>query len=142
MALTQDTVGISAAAKTHIVSYSADLTSPVFKTSTERAAKMATYYLPTISFFADGNITQLSDPSLYVPLISRPLDRLRDLPEVRGHRVEAVGENSAIVWLSLRVDGVEISNVYFFRRTDNGAEGFEGGIFDGEMWLLKQLAKT
>ena len=141
MALTQDTVGITAAAKTHIVSYAADLTSSVFKNSTERAAKMATYYLPAISFFADGNITQLSDPSLYVPLISGPLDRLRGLPEVRGHRIEAVSENSAIIWLSIRVDGVEISNVYFFRRMDNGTEGFEGGIFDGEMWLLKQLAK-
>ncbi|KAJ5624051.1 hypothetical protein N7510_000360 [Penicillium lagena] len=141
MVLKQDTTGISAAAETHIVSYSADLTSPVFKTSAQRAAKMATYYLPTISFFANGNITQLSDPSLYVQLISGPLDRLGGLPEVRGHRVEAVGEDSAIIWLLLRVNGVEISNVYFFRRTENGAEGFEGGIFDGEIWLLKQLAK-
>ncbi|KAJ5151433.1 uncharacterized protein N7482_010685 [Penicillium canariense] len=141
MALKQDTVSIRAAAKTHIVSYSADLTSPVFQNSTERAAKLATYYLPTISFFADGSINQLSDPSLYVPLISGPLDRLGGLPEVRGHRVEAVGENSAIIWLSLRVDGLEIVNVYFFRRMENGAEGFEGGIFDGEMWLSKQLAK-
>ncbi|KAJ5131624.1 hypothetical protein N7448_005782 [Penicillium atrosanguineum] len=139
MALKQDTFSISAAAKTHIVSYSADLTSPVFQNTTERAAKMATYYLPTISFFAGGNITQLSDPLRYVPLISGPLDRLKGLPEVRGHRVGAVGENSAIIWLSLQIDGIEISNVYFFRRTDNGADGFEGGIFDGEMWLLKQL---
>jgi hypothetical protein len=141
MALKQDTVSISAAAKNHIVSYSTDLTSPVFKNSTERAAKLAAYYLPTISFFADGNITQLSDPSQYVSLISGPLDKLRGLPEVTGHRVEAVGENSAIIWLSLRIDGVEMSNVYFFRRMDDGAEGFEGGIFDGEMWLLKQLEK-
>jgi hypothetical protein len=140
MALKQDTVSISAAAKAHIVAYSNDLTSTVFKTSTERATKMATYYLPTISFFADGSITQLSDPSLYVPLISGPLDKLNGLPEVRGHRVEAVSENSAIIWLSLKTDGFEIYNVYFFRRMDNGAEGFEGGIFDGEMWLLKQLA--
>lgn len=60
---------------------------------------------------------------------------------MRGHKVEAVGENSAIIWLFLGVDGMEMSNVYFFRRTENGHEGFEGGIFDGEMWLLKQLAE-
>jgi hypothetical protein len=140
MALKQDTASISAAAKNHIVSYCAVLTSPAFENSTERATKMATYYLPAISCFANGEIAQLCDPSHYVALISGPLDRLKTLPEVTGHRVEAIGENSAIIWLSLEVDGVEISNVYFFRRTGYGAEGFEGGIFDGEMWLLKQLA--
>ncbi|KAJ5770380.1 uncharacterized protein N7511_002431 [Penicillium nucicola] len=142
MAIKQDTIVISAAAKNHIVSYCAALTSPLFKSSTERATKMATYYLPTISLFANGNITQLSDPSQYVALIAEPLDRLKGIPEVTGHRVEAIGENSAIIWLSLEVNGVEISNVYFFRRMDDGAEGFEGGIFDGELWLLKQLANT
>ncbi|KAJ5587343.1 uncharacterized protein N7459_003108 [Penicillium hispanicum] len=141
MAITQDTTRITAAAETHIVSYIADLTSPVFKSMEERAAKMATYYLPTISCFFDGNITQLSDPSLYGQLISAPLERLGFLPRVRGHKVEAVGENSAIVWLFLSANEVEISNVYFFRRMENGAEGFEGGMFDGEAWLLKQLAK-
>ena len=141
MSIKQDTASIYAAAEAYIVSYSADLSSPAFKSSAKRATKLATYYLPTISFFADGNITQLSDPSLYVSLISGALDRLQGLPEVTGHRVEAVGEKSAIIWLLLRVDGVEMSNVYFFRRMEDGAEGFEGGIFDGEMWLLKQLAK-
>ena len=50
-----------------------------------------------------------------------------------------MGEHSAIVWLFVVVEGVEISNVYFFRRKEDGAVGFEGGIFDGEAWLLKQL---
>lgn len=140
MAVKQDTTSISAAAEKHIIAYSADITSAVFKSSTERAAKLATYYLPTISCFANGNITQLSDTSLYVPLISGPFDRLGGLPEVRGHKVEAVGENSAIIWLSLGVNEMEMSNVYFFRMEDE-AQGFEGGIFDGEMWLLKQLGK-
>ncbi|RHZ43217.1 fungal specific transcription factor domain-containing protein [Aspergillus thermomutatus] len=141
MALKTDTASILAAAETHILSYCADLTSPIFKTSSERAAKMATYYLPTISFFTEGTITQLSDRSLYVQLIAGPLDKLGGLPEVKGHKVEAVGENSAIIWLVLEVKGIEISNVYFFRKMEDGAEGFEGGIFDGEIWMLKQLAK-
>lgn len=57
-------------------------------------------------------------------------------------KVEAVGENSAIIWLMLEVKGIEISNVYSFRRRKDGTEGFAGGIFDGESWLLKQLGKT
>lgn len=141
MALKPDTASILAAAETHILSYCADLTSPVFKTSFDRATKMATYYLPTISVFTEETITQLSDPSLYAQLIAGPLDKLGGLPEVKGHKVEAVGENSAIIWLMLEVTGIEISNVYFFRRMEDGTEGFAGGIFDGESWLLKQLGK-
>ncbi|CAI7663986.1 unnamed protein product [Penicillium pancosmium] len=135
MAAKQDTTAITAAAEAHIVSYIADFTSPIFKTSIERATKMATYYLPTISFFANGSITQLSDPSHYVSLISGPLDKVDGFePKVAGHKVEAVGENSAIIWLFLNIDGNEI-------RMGDGTEGFEGGIFDGEMWMLKQLGK-
>jgi hypothetical protein len=141
MALKQDTTGIIAAAESHMLSYRADLTSPTFETSTERAAKMATYYLPAISIFTGGTITQLSDPSLYVQLIAGPLNKLGDLPQVRGHRVDAISENSAIIWLLLEVNGIQISNVYFFRKMEDGVEGFEGGIFDGEIWLLKELAK-
>ena len=141
MALKQDTTSIIAAAEKHMASYAADLTSAAFKDSVERATKMATYYLPTISCFANGNITQISDPSLYVSLISGPLDKLQGLPEVNGYRVEAVGESSAIIWLFLGVNGLDIPNLYFFRRMEDGTEGFEGGIFDGEMWLLKQLGK-
>lgn len=75
-------------------------------------------------------------------LIAGPLDKLGNLLcEVEGHKVEAVGENTAIIWLFLHVAGVEISNVYFFRKMEDGVEGFEGGIFDGEMWLLNQLVK-
>jgi hypothetical protein len=141
MAIKQDTAGIIAAAESHIISYCAALTSPSFANSTDRATKMATYYLPTISFFTDGTITQLSDPSYFVQLIAGPLNTLGGLPDVKGHRVEAVSENSTIIWLSLEVHGIEISNVYFFRRMRDGTQGFEGGIFDGEIWLLKQLAK-
>lgn len=103
---------------------------------------MPTYYLPTIFFFTDGTITQLCDPSHFVQLIAGPLDTLGGLPEVKGHLVESVSENSAIIWLSLEVHGIEISNVYFFRRMGDGTQGFEGGIFDGEIWLLKQLGKN
>ncbi|KAL2842386.1 hypothetical protein BJY01DRAFT_216480 [Aspergillus pseudoustus] len=141
--LKQDTTSIIAAAEKHITSYCADLTSPAFKTSTERAASLSIYFLPTISFFADGAITELSDPSLFVQLISGPLDKIQGLViEVTGHRVEAVAENSAIIWLTLKIDGIEVSNIYFFRRRiEDGATGFEGGIFDGEMWLLKKLRR-
>jgi hypothetical protein len=144
MALKQDLTSITTAAESHILSYCADITSSTFTTSTERAAKLATYYLPTISLFAGGPPTQLSDPSLFVQLISGPLDKVEGLAlEVIGHRVEAVAENSAIIWLSLRVDNkVEVSNLYFFRKGEDGEAGFEGGIFDGEAWLLKQLGLT
>lgn len=141
MALKQDTADIIAAAESHIISYCAALTSTSFMTPIDRATEMATYYLPNVSLFADGSITQLSDPSHFVQLIAGPLDRLGGLPDVKGHRVEGVSENSAIIWLLLEVNGIETSNLYFFRRTGDGTEGFEGGIFDGEIWLLKQLAK-
>jgi hypothetical protein len=141
MALKQDLTSITTAAESHILSYCADITSPTFPTSTEHAAKLAMYYLPAISLFAGGAPTHLSDQSLLVQLISGPLDKIRGLAlEVIGHRVEAVAENSAIIWLSLRVDNkVEVSNLYFFRKGEDGRAGFEGGIFDGEAWLLKQL---
>jgi hypothetical protein len=141
MGLTQDTSSITAAAEAHMSSYSAVLTSNDFKTSAERGAKMATYYLPTISFFMDGTITELAGQSNYASLISGTLDKLEGLPGVKGHRVEAIGENSAIIWLFLEVNGLETSNVYFFRRMEDKTEGFEGGIFDGETWVLKQMAK-
>jgi hypothetical protein len=80
MALKQDTAGIIAAAESHITSYCATLSSPSFPTSTGRATKMTTYYLPTISFFTDGTIIQLSDPSHFVQLISGPLDRFEVFP--------------------------------------------------------------
>ncbi|KAL3481697.1 hypothetical protein BJX99DRAFT_253224 [Aspergillus californicus] len=139
MSLKQDTTSITAAADAHMTSYCTVLLSPSFKTSIERATKMAAYYLPEISCFMEGQLIKISDPSLYVPLIAGPLDKLAGLPEVTGHRVEAVGENSAIVWLSMKVDKWEMSNVYFYRRTADGAAGFEGGIFDGETWILNQL---
>jgi hypothetical protein len=141
MALKQDSAGLIAAAENHITSYCAALTSPPFIAQPDRATKMATYYLPTITFFVDGTITQLSAPSHFVQLIAAPLGRLGGLPDVKGHRVEAFPENSAIIWLSLEVHGIEILNVYFFRRMGDGSQGFEGGIFDGEIWLLKQLSK-
>ncbi|KAJ5907755.1 hypothetical protein N7495_000437 [Penicillium taxi] len=141
MAVKQDTTSISAAAETHIASYCATLLSPDSKTSIERATKMATYYLPNSSFSTEERLIQLSDPSTIMPLIAGVLDRAGRLPEVIGHRVEAVGENSAIIWLSLKVDQLDISNVYVYRRTADGAAGFEGGIFDGEMWIIKNLNK-
>ncbi|KAL3461717.1 hypothetical protein BJX64DRAFT_260345 [Aspergillus heterothallicus] len=138
----QDLTSITAAAESHITSYCADISSPTFTTPAERATKLATYYLPKITFFADGAITELADPSVFVQLISGPLEQIKDLSlDVVGHRVEAVAENSAMIWLTLKVDGIEVSNVYFFRRGTDGKAGFEGGNFDGEMWLLRTLGK-
>ncbi|PWY82585.1 hypothetical protein BO83DRAFT_434222 [Aspergillus eucalypticola CBS 122712] len=128
MARKQDTAVITAAAERHILSYCADLTSPVYQTSTQRAAKLATYYLPSISILTDGTMTRLSDPSQYAELIAGPLDKVGSLPRVGGHRIDAISENSAIIWLFLEVNGMEISNVYFFRNMGNGVEGFEGGF--------------
>ncbi|KAJ0415402.1 hypothetical protein BJY00DRAFT_317827 [Aspergillus carlsbadensis] len=137
----QDLRSIAIAAERHIRAYSADLISPSYPTSTARAAKLATYYLAAISLFTGGAPTQLSDPSLFAQFIAGPLERIQGLAlDVVGHRVEPVAENSAIIWLMLRVDGrAEVSNVYFFRRGDDGEVGFEGAIFDGELWLLRQL---
>lgn len=137
----QDTTNILAAAEKFIHSYAVDLSSPSFKTSSERAAKMATYYLPTVVSLVNGSITEISGPAEFGAIIRAALDALGDLPEVTGHKVDAVSVNSAIIWLSLRIKGVEMSNVYFFRKMEDGAEGFEGGIFDGESWLLGQLGK-
>ena len=84
---------------------------------------------------------EISGPSDFEKIIRAALDRLGDLPEVAGYKVDAVSENSVIIWLSLSTKVMEMSNVYFFRRMEDGARGFEGGIFDGEVWLLSQLGK-
>lgn len=139
MSIKQDTTSISAAAEAHMTSYCAELLSPDFKTSIDRATKMATYYLPKTCFSTEEQMVQLSDPSLLVQLIAGALDKAGCLPVVIGHRVEAVGVNSAIIWLSLKMDKWEMSNLYFYRKTADGAVGFEGGIFDGEAWIMKQL---
>lgn len=102
MALKLDTASILAATETHILSYCTDLSSPVFKTSFDRAVKIATYYLPTISVFTDETAAQLSDPSLYTQLVAGSLDKLCGLPEEKGHKVEAVGENRAVILLMLK----------------------------------------
>jgi hypothetical protein len=143
MAIKQNTTAITTAAETFILSYATDLTSPMFKTTSSRASKMATYYLPTVISLINGTMTEISGPSEFESIILRALDCLagHGAVEVTGHKVDAVSKNSAIIWLSLKVEGVQMSNVYFFRRMENGAEGFEGGIFDGEMWLLSQLGK-
>lgn len=141
MTIRQDTADIIAVAEKFIQSYVAVLTTPSFKNSSERAAKMATYYLPAVVSLVNGSITEISGPSEFEKIICAALDRLGDLPEVTGYKVDAVSENSAIIWLSLSTKGMGMSNVYFFRRTEDGARGFEGGIFDGEVWLLSQLVK-
>ncbi|GAM36543.1 hypothetical protein TCE0_018f05708 [Talaromyces pinophilus] len=141
MTIKQDTTDIIAVAEKFIQSYVAVLTTASFKNSSERAAKMATYYLPAVVSLVNGSITEISGPSDFEKIIRAALDRLGDLPEVAGYKVDAVSENSAIIWLSLSTKGMEMSNVYFFRRMEDGARGFEGGIFDGEVWLLSQLGK-
>ena len=139
MSITQDTTAIAIAATSHITSYITALTSPN-KTPTARATEMATYYHSPITFFANGTITQLTEASSYVGLISGPLEQIGDkVLKVTGYRVEPVSEKSAVIWMDVQVKEASISNVYFFRVNGEGKGGFEGGIFDGEMWLLSQI---
>ena len=141
MSITQDTTAIAIAATSHITSYITALTSPN-KTPTARATEMATYYHSPITFFANGTITQLTEASSYVGLISGPLEQIGDkVLKVTGYRVEPVSEKSAVIWMDVQVKEASISNVYFFRVNGEGKGGFEGGIFDGEMWLLSQIGK-
>jgi hypothetical protein len=142
MAAKEDT---AAAAKAHTVSYIAELLSPAFATSKERATKMASYYLPTVISFVGGTITRISDPAVMIPAIVGVLDELDTSEgmylEEDWHRIEVVGDRSAIVWIAFRRKGIVWTNVYFFRIMESGEVGWEGGNFDGEMWMRKQLAK-
>ena len=67
MAAKQD---IAFLAETHTVSYVDAIVSSAFTTSLSRATKMASFYLPTIAAFANGNVAQFSDPALLVTLIA------------------------------------------------------------------------
>lgn len=52
-----------------------------------------------------------------------------------------MGEGSAIVDITFRRKGIVWTNVYFFRRIESGEVAWEGGIFDGEARVLRELAK-
>jgi hypothetical protein len=142
MAAKQD---IAAAAEAHTVLYIAELVSPTHLTSTLRATKMASYYLPNITSFAGGSITQVSDSVLLTALIVSTLEKLETdkgmLLEEMEHRVDVLGEGSAIVWITWKRKELVWTNVHFFRRTETGSNGWEGGIFDGEVWVMKKLAE-
>lgn len=106
---------------------------------------MASYYLPTIAVFAEGNVTSISDSAIYPTMIAGVLEKL-DADggmkiEVVEHMVNVVSETSAIVWITLKSKGIVWTNVYFFRRTESGKDGWEGGIFDGENRMLRELRK-
>jgi hypothetical protein len=89
---------------------------------------MATYYLPNTVSLVCGSITQTTNPAPEFPAqatIAIALENLKAdiVPlEVAGHRIEVVGANSAICWISLRRKKTEWTNVYFFRREEG-----EGG---------------
>jgi len=142
MAAKQD---IAAAAEAHMVSYIDVLLSPIYTTTTSRAEKMASYYFPKVVAFVDGNIIQVSESAQFTTMIVGTLDTLETdkgmLLEEKEHRVEVVGENSAIVWLTWKGKELVWTNTYFFRRMESGEMGFEGGNMDGEMWVVRELAK-
>lgn len=143
MAANQD---ISSLAEAHTVSYIEAIISPAYTTSLSRATKMASFYLPNIAAFTNGAVSQLSDPAILVTLIADILAKLETgnglgIKE-KEHRVETVGERSAIAWITLTREEIVWTNVYFFRRLESGEVGWEGGITDGEMGMLKQLGKA
>jgi hypothetical protein len=139
----QDVGAITSAAEAHTAFYIAELLSSAFTTSTSRATKLATYYLPTTTAFMGGNTLQISDPELLIKALVRTLNQLETdegmCLKLEKQRVEAVGEGSAIVWITLERKGIAWTNVYYFRIMESGEVGWEGGNFDGEMWALKQL---
>jgi hypothetical protein len=142
MAANQD---ITAAAEAHTISYIAVLLSAT--TTTLRAASMATYYLPNVGSFVNGSVTIVSGPADCTAAITATLDNLETdngrikYFEEKGHTVKVVGEGSAIVDITFRRKGIVWTNVYFFRRMESGEVGWEGGIFDGEARMLRELAK-
>ena len=56
--------------------------------------------------------------------------------EAVSHRVEAVSEGSAMVSIVWQRREVRWTNVYFFRVIEDGKQGWEGGVFDGEVSLI------
>jgi hypothetical protein len=135
---------IAGAAEAHTTSYIDAIVSPTVGTTTEHATLMASHYLPTIVSFAEGAVSSVSDPTLFPSIIAGVLDKLEtdkgNRIEVKEHRIEVVGEKSAIAWITLMRKGIVWTNVYFFRILESGDEGWEGGIFDGENGMLRQLA--
>lgn len=142
MAAKQD---IAAAVEAHTVSYISILLSPTFSNPTSRATKMAEYSLPTIAFFTDGDIVHLSDPAIFISAMAGNLAKLETdegmcMEEVE-HRVEVVGRGSALAWITWRRKGIVWTNVHFYRRMESGEVGWEGGNFDGETQMMRQLAE-
>jgi hypothetical protein len=139
MALEQD---IASVVEAHTLSYIAAILSPA--TVDTQADKMATHFLPTTSSFADGSIIPIPDQATCTSIIKSTLENLSTEEgnnlAVKGHRTEAVEENSAIAWITFEKKGVVWSNVYLFRRLQSGEIGWEGCNFDGEMRALRELA--
>ncbi|KAJ5888348.1 hypothetical protein N7495_008389 [Penicillium taxi] len=88
MALKQNTTSICTAAEAHIISYTFTIISPDFRSTAERAATMATHYLPETTFLIDGKVTQLSEPGPFQSLIKEALNSMDGcVIEVKGFRV-------------------------------------------------------
>jgi hypothetical protein len=135
---------ITAAAEAHTQSYIAVLLSPTL-TTLSRAAKMASHYHPTTTSFIDGTMIPVPDPALLTTLIASTLEKIETeegmLLVEKEHKVQEVGEGSAIVWITFQRKTIVWTNVYFFRRKEDGEVGWEGGIFDGEARMLRELAE-
>jgi hypothetical protein len=142
MPATQD---IATAAEAHTVSYIAVLLSTT--TTPLRAASMATYYLPNVASFIDGSAAMMSGQADCTAAIEATLENLETdngrikYFEEKGHTIKVIGEGSAIVDITFRRKGIVWTNMYFFRRKESGEVGWEGGIFDGEARMLRELAK-
>jgi len=136
---------IAAAAEAHTVSYIAVLLSTT--TTPLRAASMATYFLPNVGSFIDDSVAMTSGQKDCTAAIEGTLENLETdngiikYFEEKGHTIKVVGEASAIIDITFRRKGIVWTNVYFFRRKESGEVGWEGGIFDGEARMLRELAK-
>lgn len=143
MTTRQDLSAVIAAAKAHTKSYIDILLSPTSQDNEKRATLMGSYYLSNLVAFSAGSILPVNDQGTVVAVIKDTLDKLdihQGTPLVlREYRVEGVAEASAIVSIVFDKGAITWTNIYFFRILENGEKGYEGGIFDGEVWVLKQL---
>lgn len=137
---------IAAAAEAYMVFYINVILSPTYITTAFRAEGMASHYHLSINFFADEQVMQISDHKVLTTLIAETLDKLETnqgmLLEEKEHRVKVLGEASAVMLLVWKRKEIAWTNLYFFfRRMESGEVGFDGGVVDGELGMLKQLTK-
>lgn len=135
---------VISAAKAHTASYLEALLSPTKISCSERADKMASHYLPRSSVFMDGEILSTSAAGELSPATANVLNLLDTEKglciEMKSQDIKAIGEDSAIVSVTYVRKGKEFLAVYFYRRLASGEHGLEGGNFDQEARMLRELA--